>query len=341
MKETVPEQKTVKAFYLLTFVLPILTIFGNTNAENSWNGVNYSWIGIIVAIFIYPIIETIWGEGKDFNPENAPTGFFDSILYIHVVGQIVGILTLMDLVNRDPGDLILSGAILSTAINSGIAIVIAHELVHRPKKWERLLGRINLWTVNYLHFETEHIKGHHRTVATSKDPASAPAWMSLYTFFVTTVPRQYIGAWRIESKRAKSFWKHKVFVWTLIEIATCLAIYMIGKTFLIAFLLNSLGAIFLLEYVNYIRHWGLTRKEGERISVEHSWQSNYRLSRYILVELTRHPDHHFTASRPYQALKSYDDAPTLPSGYFVCFLLAMNPFMWKWIMKKRLPKTND
>ena len=340
MKETIPKQKTVKIFYLLTFVLPIVTIVGNLYAEKSWNGVNYSWMGIILAIFIYPIIETIWGEGKDFNPENTPTGFFDSILYIHVVGQFVGILTLMNLVKRGPEDLILSGAILSTAINSGIALVIAHELVHRPKKWERILGRINLWTVNYLHFETEHIKGHHRTVATSKDPASAPAWMSLYTFFVTTVPRQYIGAWRIESKRAKSFWKHKVFAWTLVEIATCLAIYTyLERLGLIVFLLNSLGAVFLLEYVNYIRHWGLTRKEGERIVVEHSWQSNYRLSRYILVELTRHPDHHFTASRPYQSLKSYDDAPTLPSGYFVCFLLATNPFIWKWIMKRRLPKT--
>ena len=29
MKETEPEQKTVKIFYLLTFVLPILTIFGS------------------------------------------------------------------------------------------------------------------------------------------------------------------------------------------------------------------------------------------------------------------------------------------------------------------------
>ena len=342
MKETEPEQKTVKIFYLLTFVLPILTIFGNIYAENSWNGINYSWIGILVAIFVYPVIETIWGEGKDFNPENAPTGFFDLILYIHVVGQIIGIMTLIDLTNRSPNDLILTGAILTTSINSGVSIVIAHELVHRPKKWERLLGRIILWTVNYMHFETEHIRGHHRTVATAEDPASAPAWMSLYTFFVTTVPRQYISAWRIETKRAKSLWKHRVFLWTGIEIATCLAVYVyLGKMVLIVFLLNSLGAVFLLEYVNYIRHWGLNREKGERIAVEHSWQSNYRLSRYILIELTRHPDHHLTASRPYQALKSYDDAPTLPSGYFVCFLIALNPFMWKWIMKRRLPKTSD
>ena len=239
MKETEPEQKTVKIFYLLTFVLPILTIFGNIYAENSWNGINYSWIGIIVAIFVYPVIETIWGEGKDFNPENAPTGFFDSILYIHVVGQIIGIATLLNLVNGNPNDIVLSGAILSTAINSGISIVIAHELVHRPKKWERLLGRIILWTVNYMHFETEHIRGHHRTVATTEDPASAPAWMSLYTFFVLTVPGQYISAWKIESKRTKSFWKHRVLFWTLIEISTCIIVYtQLGEMFLIVFLLN-------------------------------------------------------------------------------------------------------
>ena len=107
IKETMSKEETFKPFYLLTFVLPIVTIVGNIYAENSWNNVNYSWMGIILAIFIYPIIETIWGEGKDFNPENTPTGFFDSILYIHVVGQIIGVLTLMNLAKQSPGDLVL------------------------------------------------------------------------------------------------------------------------------------------------------------------------------------------------------------------------------------------
>jgi len=57
--------------------------------------------------------------------------------------------------------------------NSGFSIITAHELIHRKSRWEQNLGRLLLCTVLYEHFYTEHLRGHHRLVATDEDPATA------------------------------------------------------------------------------------------------------------------------------------------------------------------------
>ena len=125
----------------------------------------------------------------------------------------------------------------------------------------------------------------------------------------------------------------------LIELCTLGGLYYVFDSLILleAFIVQCVVAIYLLEYVNYIRHWGLRRGVGDKVTPQISWQSNARLSRYVLVELTRHSDHHLFANRPYQSLRSHDDAPTLPSGYFACFYLAQIPPIWKRVMSKRLP----
>tara|TARA_B100000401_G_C52172366_1_gene423854 strand:- start:72 stop:464 length:393 start_codon:yes stop_codon:yes gene_type:complete len=104
-----------------------------------------------------------------------------------------------------------------------------------------------------------------------------------------------------------------------------------------AFLAQALFAIFLLEYINYIRHYGLHREVGERQTEMHSWQSEERWSRWTLLELTRHPAHHLKASVPFWELKPYPNAPTLPTGYYGCFWLAVVPPLWRRMVDGRIP----
>ncbi|MGD1892916.1 MAG: fatty acid desaturase, partial [Cyclobacteriaceae bacterium] len=66
----------------------------------------------------------------------------------------------------------------------------------------------------------------------------------------------------------------------------------LGKWVLGAYLVQSVAAFFLLEYVNYIEHYGLERREGERVGKQHAWQSDAVTSRFTLFELSRHADHH-------------------------------------------------
>jgi alkane 1-monooxygenase len=110
-----------------------------------------------------------------------------------------------------------------------------------------------------------------------------------------------------------------------------------GPWVLAAFLVHAAFAVFLLEYINYIRHYGLRREVGERQTELHSWQAEERWSRWTLLELTRHPAHHLKASEPFWRLRPYANAPTLPSGYYACFWIAVFPPLWRRVVHPRIP----
>ena len=97
-----------------------------------------------------------------------------------------------------------------------------------------------------------------------------------------------------------------------------------------------------LEYVNYIRHWGLRRDENGRFKVEHAWNTEARWSRWSLLELTRHSDHHIQASLPFWKLRPHKDTPTLRWGYYASWWPCVFTPIWRKVMTKRLPvQTNS
>jgi len=110
-------------------------------------------------------------------------------------------------------------------------------------------------------------------------------------------------------------------------------------------LLFYLGAAFvgimMLENVNYIEHYGLSRTKSysghyERAMPHHSWNSNHVLGRLMLFELSRHSDHHYLASRKYQILRHHNNAPQMPTGYPGMMIIAHFPFLWFRMMNKRI-----
>jgi len=97
----------------------------------------------------------------------------------------------------------------------------------------------------------------------------------------------------------------------------------------------------LLETINYIEHYGLTRNKlsngkYERVLPKHSWNSNHELGRIMLYELTRHSDHHYLANKKYQILEHHEDAKQLPFGYPASMLLSFFPPLWFRIMNPKL-----
>jgi alkane 1-monooxygenase len=97
----------------------------------------------------------------------------------------------------------------------------------------------------------------------------------------------------------------------------------------------------LLEVVNYLEHYGLARQKRpdgryERTGPEHSWNSNNVASNVLLYHLQRHSDHHANPTRRFQALRHFDQAPQLPTGYAGMILLALIPPLWRRVMDERL-----
>jgi hypothetical protein len=78
-------------------------------------------------------------------------------------------------------------------------IVIGGNLAGGP--W---VARLNLLSVLYLHFTTEHNRTHHKHVATPADPPSARSGESVWWFVTRTVPGQFLDAWRLHARRGHS-----------------------------------------------------------------------------------------------------------------------------------------
>jgi alkane 1-monooxygenase len=56
----------------------------------------------------------------------------------------------------------------------------------------------------------------------------------------------------------------------------------------------------------------------------------------LLYHLQRHSDHHAHPTRRFQALRHFDEAPELPSGYATMILLAVFPPLWRRVMDPRV-----
>ena len=241
------------------------------------------------------------------------------------------------------------GLCFSVGLCTGaIGINLAHELMHKPGKFERGLSQILLLMVSYMHFYIEHLRGHHRQVATPGDPASARLGENFYRFYLRAVPGAWFDAWALErtrlSKKSLPFWsRHNQMIWfTLLPLLLATALGLAwGPAAVIFFVVQSIVAFSLLEIVNYVEHYGLSRSEirpgvYEAVNLTHSWNSNHLLTNCLLFMLQRHSDHHAHQSKRYQVLQQVDTSPQLPAGYATMILIALVPPVWHRIMDKKI-----
>jgi alkane 1-monooxygenase len=129
-----------------------------------------------------------------------------------------------------------------------------------------------------------------------------------------------------------------------VQIFWVVLIFQIGGAYVgIVYLIAALIGILLLESVNYIEHYGLCRNEispghYERVTPVHSWNSNHRVGRSLLFELSRHSDHHYNAARKYQILRHHENSPQMPTGYPGMILLALFPPFWFKVMNPKIER---
>lgn len=246
------------------------------------------------------------------------------------------------------------GWISSLGILNGVfGINVAHELGHRPNKTEQYMAKALLMSTLYMHFFIEHNRGHHRYVATKEDPATARKWEPVYLFWFRSIFMSWFSAWKLEAKRLqrkrKSAWsfKNEMIQFSLIQSLFLLGIYSLGGMFLLTnFLASAAIGIILLETVNYIEHYALKRKKVsahrfEDVQPKHSWNSNHRMGRWMLFELSRHSDHHHRPARKYQILEHHKDSPQMPSGYPGMMLISLIPPLFFAIIHPKLPNSGE
>ena len=323
--------------YFFSLIPIFLVIMGNY--LGNWFTLLNSFFSFVFLV----IADWFFSENRDKTILTS-TFIHNSVLFIHVLLHTLAVFSLLYGIYSGiiQGPFIIT-ACLSTGISSGMSgIIVAHELIHRPTKFWNMLGLWNLFTVNYSHWYIEHIRVHHKYVGiTELDPATAKYKETCYHFVARTIPQQFISAYNEEkrylAKRNKNpILRNFVLKGALITLIFWIVLFIVSPVLLLAFIAQSLVAISLLELVNYIEHYGLTRSRDEKVEYEHAWQSDNRFSRFMLLELIRHPDHHVAASKPYQTLESREETPVLPTGYWGMFPIALIPPLWFKMIHKRL-----
>ena len=231
-----------------------------------------------------------------------------------------------------------------------IGIVYAHELMHQSDPLERWLADLLLASVLYSHFRSEHLRVHHLYVGTPRDPVTAHYGEGFHRFFFRILRECPQSAWRAEAamlaRKGKGpldpenpFLRYAV----LQAVMLLIALFVGGWAGVFFFVFQAFVAIWQLELVNYVEHYGLTRQyigDGryEHVLPRHSWNSAHRASNWLLINLQRHSDHHYKPDRRFPLLQNYEpeDAPQLPYGYPVMTTMALIPNLWRQVMNPRV-----
>jgi len=130
----------------------------------------------------------------------------------------------------------------------------------------------------------------------------------------------------------------------LIQLATlAMIVYAAGWLACLSFVGAATFGFLLLETINYIEHYGLSRAQKangryERVRPHHSWNANQPLGRLLLFELTRHSDHHAYPGRKFPTLRHFDYSPQLPTGYPGMILLSLVPPLFFAVMNPCLER---
>jgi alkane 1-monooxygenase len=339
--------------WLLGLLVPTLPILGWAFVEATGLGV-FWFFGPLIVFGLFPILDLIIGTDRENPPDSVikwleQDRYYRWCTYAFLPIQYTSLVAACWLWAHGDLSLVESiGLALTTGTVAGVAINTAHELGHKRASLERWLSKVALAQTGYGHFFIEHNRGHHVRVATPEDPASSRLGESFYAFLPRTVIGSLRSSWELERERlgrtGKRWWTvHNDILnaWAMTAVLFGVLVAVFGPVVLPYLLLQAAVGFSLLEIVNYLEHYGLRREKREdgRYELtrpEHSWNSNNVASNVLLYHLQRHSDHHANPMRRYQALRSFDEAPQLPTGYAGMIVLAAIPPLWRRVMDHRL-----
>ena len=317
-----------------------------------------TYTAVFYAFVVLPFLDVITGESSDNLSQETTLNkttkrIFDLMLYLNVP-IVFGLLFVV--FSKFQANTYTLFETIGMALSAGIllatnSINVAHELGHRGLYCERFMSKLLYLPCLYMHFYIEHNFGHHLHVATPNDGATAKYNQTVYSFWISSVSKQYVDAWKRQIQLLKirnkplvsisndMLWYHLIQPLYLFGIFYFFSV----EVMLFALAIGVISFLF-LESINYIEHYGLRRQKlgsgrYERVQPHHSWNSNFNIGRIVLYELTRHSDHHYKSSKKYQVLRSYEECPTLPLGYPASILLSFVPPLWFRVMNPRVPSS--
>jgi alkane 1-monooxygenase len=310
-------------------------------AAAAWVSPLAAWLTTAGVQVLVALLERVpaWRHSPPAEPQTA---WHRACIRLHLPMQLALLgFVLWLVVSRDIGWLgALALGVAVGGVTGSQGITFAHELGHSRSRLDRTIAWLLMVSVNYAHFMVEHYRGHHPRAATLADPASARRGESLWRFLPRTLVGSWRSAWQLEAQQLRQLrrgWGRSPLLWAGAAQAGWLVALLLlaGPMGLLFWIVQGVYAVFLLETVNYIEHYGLVRAGGERFGQQHAWNADHLLTNSLLANLQRHSDHHMHAWKPYAELEPLP-GPQLPTGYAGCLFLASVPPLWFRAMEPRL-----
>ncbi len=352
--ETLARWQSAAPFWLSFLLVPLVwigAIFG------SW------WILLtpLATWYLFAALDGVLGlnlENADPETEEEDLRFYSALTMAWVPVQFLSLFGLIAYAGSAGhlSGLEKFGVFFGAGVMTGtVGINYSHELMHQSSRLERWLGDILLAMVLYSHFRSEHLLVHHRYVGTPRDAVTARYNEGFHRFYPRVLRESWHSAFRAEKARlakkdlpwtdpANPFFRY----WGLQGTMILLALLLGGWGGLLLFLVQVGVAIWQLELVNYVEHYGLTRKhlgdgKYEAVAPRHSWNAAHKASNWLLINLQRHSDHHYKPARRFPLLQTHSeaDAPQLPYGYPVMTMAAMAPPIWRRVMNPRVRRWRE
>ncbi len=316
---------------LLVFTIPAFTIVGHL-LGGSFELLAYTFTFVVV-----PLGDMIAGARVPPYPGRAGARWllraFPVVCALLYAGLVAwGLFEAGKLVDRLFELVAFSASVGLTA--GAVGITAGHELSHRRGVVERLAAYLALGLSWNLHFIVVHPL-HHRHLGTAKDP-NVVGNRSFWTYLLPAVAKEWKMGWDGAFSRSPLF---GLSLCLPLVLTVVLAVFM-GFASAFLFVLQGAIATLLLQVVNYIEHWGLSRNVSadgtiEPIRVHHAWSSAHWVSRNMLFNLPLHAQHHMAAGRAFASLFGDRTAPQMPYGYPAMIVLALCPPLWRYTMEPR------
>ncbi|MFY0622982.1 MAG: alkane 1-monooxygenase [Pelagimonas sp.] len=350
----IPAQQVARFSSALPFFLSVILI------PLVWTGAILGgwWVIVtpLVAWYLFSAIDLAVGlntDDADLETTEDQLYWYKLITQLWVPLQFVTLFGVIAYISRAAhlGGWESFGIMFGMGVMTGtVGIVYAHELLHQKGKFERRLGDLLLAMVLYSHFRSEHLLVHHRYVGTPRDPVTARYNEGFHRFYPRVLKQCWHSAFKAERDmlaRKKLPWHHKTnpfwLYWGLQAGMMGFALIVGGWFGLMLFAVQASIAIWQLEVVNYVEHYGLTRKhlgdgKYEHVLPRHSWNAAHKATNWLMINLQRHSDHHYKPDRRFPLLQNYSEAeaPQLPHGYPLMAIAAMIPPLWKKIMNPKV-----
>lgn len=310
-----------------------------------WAYAALGYVTVFVAVMDrLPVAPAAPREGE--TADRFARGLTSALAGLHFVLLPIGIVAVTRDVARDwPSALALTMALGLFA--GQVAHPVAHELIHAGARWRRRLGAAIYVSVLFGHHASAHLKVHHVHVATPADPNTAQAGEGFFRFW----PRAWLGSfaagWAAEkaalARAGQRIWRHPYVVYLAGGVfCAIVAGALAGWPGVAVFLVISAYAQMQILLADYVQHYGLkrTRTSGGKlrpVGPEHSWNAPQWFSAALMLNATRHSDHHLHPQRLFPALHlTPETMPVLPRPLPVMAVIALLPPVWRRVMDPRV-----